>query len=69
MKIQKYFSLITFSLLVSTMYSQKPTEVPNPSDTPIDLSNPADLIIYIILPICVILLFVIYWRKNKKEKK
>ena len=69
MKTQKYFSLIIFSLVVSSLYAQKPTEVPKPSDTPIDLSNPADVIIYIVLPICAILLFLIYWRKKKQEKK
>ncbi|MGO3181952.1 MAG: hypothetical protein ACTIJ9_03885 [Aequorivita sp.] len=69
MKTQKYSLLIFFSLVVASLYAQKPTEVPKPSDTPIDLSNPADVIIYIILPVCAILLFIIYWRKKNKQKK
>lgn len=69
MKVQKYISLIIFSLLVTSLYAQKPTEVPNPSDKPIDITNPADLIIYIILPLVFIFLFFIYWRKRKNEKK
>lgn len=69
MKNQKHFLIICFSIAVTALYAQKPTEVPKPSETPIDLSNPADVIIYIVLPICVIVLFLIYWGKRKKEKK
>lgn len=69
MKNQKHFLTIFFSIAVTALYAQKPTEVPKPSDTPIDLTNPADIIIYIVLPLCVIVLFLIYWGKRKKEKK
>lgn len=50
------------------LYAQKPTEVPKPSEKPIDLSNPADVIIYIVLPLCAILLFFI-WRGKRKTRK
>lgn len=69
MKTQKYFSLIIFSLVVSSLYAQKPTEYPKPSETPIDLSNPADIIIYIVLPLCAILLYFLYRRSRNKHKK
>ena len=69
MKTLKYLSLLIFSLIYTSLYSQKPTQVPKPSDKPIDLSNPADLIIYIILPLCVILLFFMYWRRRKNPKE
>jgi len=47
---------------------QLPTHLPNPDDnTPIDFTNPADIVIYVILPIiCVILYFI--WRNAKKPK-
>ncbi|MBG42407.1 MAG: adenylosuccinate synthetase [Aequorivita sp.] len=51
------------------LYAQKPTEVPKPSEKPIDLSNPADVIIYIVLPLCAILLFFIWRGKRKNPKK
>lgn len=69
MKIQRYILLAFFSLIITGLYAQKPTQVPKPSDTPIDLTNPADIIIYIVLPLCVILLFYFYWRKRNKTKK
>lgn len=69
MKIQKYFSTIFLTLMASSLFAQKPTEVPKPSEKPIDLSNPADIIIYIVLPICAIIFFLIYLRKKNKDKK
>ena len=51
------------------LHAQKPTEVPKPSEKPIDLSNPADVIIYIVLPLCAILLFFIWRGKRKNQKK
>ncbi len=69
MKIKKYLSLITFTILASSLYAQKPTEVPKPSEKPIDLSNPADIVIYIVLPLCAILLYFLYKRNKNKHKK
>jgi len=68
MKNSKYISAILIFFLSIGLYAQKPTQVPKPSEEPIDLSNPADLIIYIILPLCVIILFFVYWMKRKKRK-
>jgi len=49
--------------------AQKPTEVPKPSEKPIDLANPADIIIYIVLPLCAVLFFFIWRGKRNKTKK
>lgn len=69
MKIQKHLSILIFILLPLGLFAQIPTEVPNPSDNkPVDLSNPADIVIYIVLPICAIILFLVY-RKNKRNQK
>lgn len=47
---------------------QIPTEVPKPqNNSPIDLNNTADIIIYIVLPIVVLFLFVIVRRFRKKK--
>lgn len=58
-----------FFLAYAVMFAQKPTEVPKPSEKPIDLSDPADILIYIVLPLCAILLFFIWRGKRKNEKK
>ncbi len=68
MKFIKNTMLVIFLLSGALIYSQKPTEVPKPSEKPIDLSNPADVIIYIILPLCAVLFFFI-WREKVKKKK
>jgi len=59
----------TFYFFCAILYAQKPTEVPKPSEKPIDLSNPADIIIYIVLPLCVVLLFFVWRGKRKNRKK
>ncbi len=47
--------------------AQSPPELPHPKDNhPIDLTNPADLILYIVLPLVIIFLFFI-WRAKKKN--
>lgn len=55
-------------LLGLQLFAQKPTEVPKPSEEPIDLSNPADIIIYIVLPLCAVFLFFL-WRGMRKKRK
>lgn len=59
---------IILSVPLLTISAQIPTEVPKPSDKPIDLTNPADIIIYIILPLCAVLLYFI-WRGKKRSNK
>ena len=46
---------------------QLPMGTPNPDDnSPIDLTNPFDVIVFIILPIFMIV-FYVFWRRNKKR--
>lgn len=62
-------TLLATSLFYSIIsYSQKPTDVPNPSNDSIDLSNPADIIIYIVLPLCAVLFYFI-WREKRNKKE
>lgn len=53
--------------LIFTVHAQIPKEVPHPDDNkPLDLSDPADLIIYIIIPVVFIILFFV-WRSRRKK--
>ncbi|WP_146743763.1 adenylosuccinate synthetase [Aequorivita sp. CIP111184] len=65
----KNILFVLFTLLITTCYAQKPTEVPKPSEKPIDLGNPADVIIYIVLPLCAVLFFFIWRGKRNKTNK
>ncbi len=57
-----------FLILLSLASAQIPKDVPHPvTNTKLDLSNPADLIIYIILPVILIILYFI-WRRKKNAK-
>lgn len=68
MKLKPHTIHILFALFSLKSMGQIPTEVPHPdNNTPIDFSNPADIIIYIILPVIVIILYFI-WRKNARKK-
>lgn len=69
MGILKNILFSMFLFIMTTSYAQKPTEVPKPSEKPIDLTNPADIIIYIVLPICAVLLFFIWKGKQKRKKQ
>lgn len=67
MKFLKYLVASFLSLLGLSLYSQIPTEVPKPQDnSPVDFSEPTNIIIFIVLPLLVVV-FVIIWR-NKKRK-
>ncbi len=68
LKAQKNILFALALFVVGFLYAQKPTEVPKPSQEPIDLTNPADVIIYIILPLCAVLFFFIWVKKRKKNK-
>ncbi len=71
MKIQKTLLLVSIASVaqIANLYAQKPTEVPKPNEKPIDLSSTADIIIYIVLPLCAIVLVLIWNRKRRKDKK
>lgn len=68
----KYFiNIVAVFLLtgISSVMAQIPYEVPKPAkNTPIDLSTTADLIIYVILPVVVIILAIIAWRYKKNKQ-
>ncbi|MEZ4875416.1 MAG: adenylosuccinate synthetase [Flavobacteriaceae bacterium] len=48
---------------------QIPTDVPGTSEnTPIDLSSPVDIILFIVSPILMIVFYLLYRRMKKKEE-
>lgn len=63
----KPVTTIILLLLSVSVLAQSPSELPHPKDNhPIDLTNPADLILYVVLPFVLVVLFFI-WRKRKKD--
>ena len=69
--MKKYISslLIAFLFLISKVQAQIPEGVPHPDDNkPLDLSDPADIIIYIVIPVVFIILFFV-WRNRRKKNR
>jgi hypothetical protein len=59
-----------FHFLVAKSGLQIPKEVPHPdTNSPLDINNPADIIIYIVLPLVVIILYFLWRKKNRKKKE
>ncbi|GAL77766.1 hypothetical protein JCM19274_5479 [Algibacter lectus] len=54
--------------LFNTFILQLPMGTPNPDDNqPLDLSDPFELIVFIVLPVLAVF-FYILWRKKRKDK-
>ena len=69
--IQLIFLSVKMKILVIFQLAifQIPREVPHPSNnSPIDLSKPEDVIIYIILPLIIAALYFIGKRSRKRRK-
>ena len=49
---------------------QIPRDVPHPdNNTPLDLSNPFEVIIYVVIPVLLIVLYFFLRKRNKRIKK
>ena len=49
---------------------QIPTGTPNPSDgSQFDFSSPFDIIMYIILPIVIVILYILYRKQRAKDNQ
>ena len=69
MKLRPHIPYIILTLFSLKSFGQIPTEVPHPdNNTPVDFSNPADIIIYIVLPVIVIILYFV-WRRNARRRE
>ncbi len=55
------------TLLITLL--QSPTSTPNPGDAnTLDLSNPFELIVYIICPIAILIFYFLYRKQNRNNK-
>ena len=67
MKRLSYIVGIFLMTQTTTVHAQIPRFVPKSTyNSPVDWSNPADLIIYLILPVIFIILGFISWNHRKK---
>ena len=65
--IFKFKNIVLF-FFTGFIYGQRPTHSPNPQDnTPIDLHNLFDVIVYVVLPLGMII-FYFLWRKQVKKR-
>ncbi|QDO94935.1 adenylosuccinate synthetase [Formosa sediminum] len=57
------------SHLLYPLLAQLPLGTPNPDDNkPLDFTDPFDVIVFIILPILIVVLYII-WKKKKNQNK
>jgi len=69
MRLIKYTLASIFGLFGWVAHSQIPTDVPNPSNnTAVDFSEPANIIVFIVLPV-VIAIFILLWYRQKQKDK
>lgn len=69
MKLKPHILYTLLALFSLRSFGQIPTEVPHPdNNTPVDFSSPADIIIYIVLPVIVIILYFV-WRRNARRRE
>ncbi len=66
----KSLLLYVFILLAGiNTYAQQPTQVPGPqTNSPIDLNNWFDIIVFIVLPLGLIFLY-FFWRRQVKKDR
>ncbi|QQY81468.1 adenylosuccinate synthetase [Tamlana sp. s12] len=56
--------------LINFIALQLPIGTPNPDDNqPLDLSDPFEVIVFIILPIVIAILYFLWRKQNQKDKK
>jgi heme/copper-type cytochrome/quinol oxidase subunit 2 len=64
------FKYIALFFSTGFIYGQLPTHAPNPQDnTPIDLNNLFDVIVFIVLPIGMIIFYFLWRRRVKKNRE
>lgn len=59
------FTGITILLLSGLLFAQQPGGIPSDTGT-IDMRDTSDLIIYVVIPIALVILYLV-WRKRKKN--
>ncbi len=57
-------------MLYKSLLLQLPIGTPNPDDnSPLDLTDPFEIIVFIVLPILMIVFYILWRRMKKKDKK
>lgn len=65
----KLFTYLSTFLISAASFAQQPTHVPSPqNNSPIDLNNWFDVIVFIILPL-VLVIFYFLWRAQVRKDK
>jgi len=55
---------------MTTYFMQIPREVPHPdNNTPLDVSNPFEVIVYIVIPIALLVFYFILRKKMRRDRK
>ncbi len=68
MKRFTYILCIILFLEVEQLTAQIPYHAPNPSkNSPLNFDNPADIILYIVIPAIAVILGYVAWRRKKKR--
>lgn len=66
----KTFITILLLLFYNILSAQQPTHVPGPqTNSPIDLNNWFDIIVFIILPLAMIIIYFMWRRQVKNDKE
>lgn len=67
--MKKRVIALFFIVLGGFVYAQQPTHSPSPqNNTPINLNNWFDVVVFIVLPIVLFVLY-FFWRKNVRIDK
>ena len=60
---------IWLSILPAMIFGQRPSSVPYDTEPVRFFESPANIIIYIVLPLLIVLIYILWRRKVRKEKE
>ena len=68
----RFFATIIFLLQAFAVFAQRPTHVPGPGEPVRFFESPANIVMYIVLPVLIVFFYVLWrrWlRKNQNENE
>lgn len=68
MKFKTSIFTVLLFILGSVGFAQKPTSAPKAQDSPVDFSQPENIVLFIVLPIVIVILYFL-WRRSKRQEK
>lgn len=67
--MQRFIPIVTL-LFTTSLWAQQPTHVPSPqNNTPIDLNNWFDVVVFIVMPLLMVFLYFLWRRQVKMDKE